>query len=209
MKTKHLIIITALLASIAPFKAGAQFAIGTRHGIAISTLSKPGDLYDNDNLTTSYTGGLFVTIPMAKKLSLQPEINNICKGRRDEIDLSGNSQETTYTYDYLQIPIMARYTMGLGSNMKPSLFFNAGPYSSLLLKTDNHLSNGDELPASQVKKDSNTPDFGIVLGGGIILPVNKVKIQLDLRYDLGLTKLDNQPSDYRTKSLSLAAGIMF
>jgi hypothetical protein len=208
MKTRHLIIITALLASNVPFKAGAQFAIGTRHGIAISTLSKPGDLCDNDNLTASYTGGLFVNIPMVKQLSLQPEINYIRKGRCDENN-PGNNVGTTCNYNYLQIPVLARYTRGLGNSSKSSLFFNAGPYSSLLLKTDNHLANGDEVPASQVKEDKKTPDFGLVMGGGVIFPVKKVKIQFDLRYDLGLTKLDNQPSDYRTKSLSIAAGILF
>jgi len=39
--------------------------------------------------------------------------------------------------------------------------------------------------------------------------LNKCKLQFDLRYEMGLSKLNNQPEDYRTKAISLAAGILF
>jgi hypothetical protein len=209
MKTKHLIIITALLASMISFKAEAQFAIGTRQGISMSTLSKPGNLYDNDNLTTSYTGGVFATLPIIRNMALQPEVNYIRKGRCDENNSTSLGLETTCKYHYLQIPVMARYSITTLLGPKSTVFFNAGPYAALLLKSERKLTNGDELPASQAVKDDKTPDFGIILGGGVLFKVDKLKLQFDLRYDMGLNKLDNQPEDYRTKALSIAAGILF
>jgi hypothetical protein len=209
MKTKNLIMITVLVSFMIPCRTEAQFAIGTRHGIAISTLSKPGNLYDNDNLTTSYTGGIFASIPLVRNLALQPEVNYIRIGRCDENNTSTAGIETTCKYNYLQIPVMARYTPPALRNGNSSIFFNAGPYASILLKSERHLSNGDEQPASQKVSDDKTPDLGIILGGGGVYKINKLKLQFDLRYNMGLNKVDNQPDSFCTKSLCLAAGILF
>ena len=209
MKTNKMIRIAVILLTIVPFMARAQVSFGTRQGITISTLSKPGDLYDNDQLTVSYTGGVFASIPLVKNLAVQPEINYIRKGRCSENNISGTSQETTCKYNYLQVPVLARYSSSLSGYPKSSIFFNAGPYAAVLLKSERNLSNGNELPASQVTETDKSPDLGLILGGGITFPVNKFKFQVDLRYDMGLSKLDNQPDDYRTKALSLAVGIAF
>ena len=128
MKTNKTIKLALVLLTLVPIMAEAQISFDTRHGIAISTLSKPGDLYDNDNLTVSYTGGAFAVIPMVKNLAIQPEINYIRKGRCDENNLSGSSQETTCKYHYLQVPVLARYNAIITGNSESCIFFNAGPY---------------------------------------------------------------------------------
>ena len=209
MKTNKLMSIAAMLIMTIPFHAGAQVSIGTRQGITFSTLSQIGNLYDNNQIAVSYTGGIFANIPVKGALAFQPELNYIRKGRCSETELSGTSQETDCNYNYLQVPVMMRYTADLTGKSSTKIFFNAGPYAAFLFKTESKLKSGEELPANTLTDNHKDPDLGFILGGGITVPLSKFRIQLDLRYDMGLTKLNNQPDDFRTKSLSLAAGILF
>jgi hypothetical protein len=209
MKTSKMITLVLVLSSLIPNIANAQVSFGTRHGLAVSTISKTGDIYDNADLSASYTGGLFVSIPLYSNLAIQPEINYIRKGRCNEKELNGTNLETCCKYDYLQLPVLARYSASLSPGSKTNLFFNAGPYAALMLKSENRLINGDELPSGLGVKDAKTPDFGLILGGGVEFPVRSFKVQFDLRYDMGLNKIDGQPDDFRTKSMSLGAGLIF
>jgi hypothetical protein len=44
---------------------------------------------------------------------------------------------------------------------------------------------------------------------GVTFPVKKLTLQADLRYDMGLSKVNFQPDDYHTKAMSLSRGILF
>jgi hypothetical protein len=57
MKTKLLTLAIFTMATLLTAPVYAQVSFGTRHGLAISTLSKTGDFYDNDEMHFSYTGG--------------------------------------------------------------------------------------------------------------------------------------------------------
>lgn len=205
MKTKILLASLAILLMINPFSSSAQISYGTRHGVTISTLSKIGDLYDNNDLSYSYTGGIFAAYSFKHGISVQPEINYLAKGRKNESTGTNLANETDYTYHYLQVPVLCRYTAR--ATDKCSLFLNAGPYAAALLKTETKSSVGTENLSSN--EDSKKPDVGILLGGGISVPVQKIRLEFDLRYEMGLVPLDNQPDDFRTKAFSLTAGIRF
>ena len=50
-------------------------------------------------------------------------------------------------------------------------------------------------------------DWGATVGIGFQTPICNQQIRFDLRYDIGMSEIGNQPSDYRTKALSLTVGI--
>ncbi|HPT14027.1 MAG TPA: porin family protein [Bacteroidales bacterium] len=208
MKTKRLIITAMVSIMLLSFPAIAQISVGTRQGISFSTLSKIGDIYDNNQFTTSYTGGIFLTVPVKGHLSFAPEVNFIRKGRSDEqneITLGNVSKH----YDYLQVPVMVRYNSTLTESDNYTIFFNAGPYAGFLLKSQTKKAGSSEWINDSYESNDKDPDFGLMAGGGVTVPLNKCKLQFDLRYEMGLSKLNNQPEDYRTKAISLAAGILF
>lgn len=201
MKTRLFITQACVLFMLLPLFSNAQIHLGTRHGVSMSTLSKTGDLYDNDELKIAYTGGVFAQIHLKPSLTIQPEVNYICKGRSSENE---NSEDATL--HYLQIPVLAGYEFGLNKSL--SAYLNAGPFVAPLLKSEYKGISGSDINSNADATDKKT-DFGLIMGGGILIPVNKVKIMIDLRYDLGLGKLDQQPEDFRTKALSLTTGIKF
>ena len=208
MKTKLLTLAIFAMAIILTVPVYAQVSFGTRHGLAISTLAKTGDLYDNDEMHFSYTGGIFVTAPVKGVFAIQPELNYICKGRSSE---TSEFIETSYQsrYHYLQIPVLARFNTHLSMTEKTKVYFNVGPYVSTLLKSQNKPENVSDWKDDNYDDVDKDPDFGLILGMGVTFPVNKYTLQADLRYDMGLSKLNYQPDSYRTKALGITIGIIF
>ncbi|HPF64608.1 porin family protein [Lentimicrobium sp.] len=208
MKTKILTLAIFTMATILTVPVNAQVSFGTRHGLAISTLAKTGDLYDNDEMLFSYTGGIFITAPVKGVFAIQPELNYICKGRSDE---TTEFIESSYRsrYHYLQVPVLARFNTNLSMTENTKVYFNAGPYISALLISQNKPDGSSEWKDDDYDEVGKDPDLGIILGMGVTFPVNRLTLQADLRYDLGLAKLNYQPEDYHTKALSLTIGILF
>ncbi|PKP46954.1 MAG: hypothetical protein CVT94_13020 [Bacteroidetes bacterium HGW-Bacteroidetes-11] len=208
MKTKIVTLAIFVMATILTAPVHAQISFGTRHGVTISTLAKTGDLYDNEEMHFAYTGGIFVTAPVKGVFAIQPELNYICKGRSNE---SSEFIESNYQsrYHYLQIPVLARFNTHLSMTEKTKVYFNAGPYASALLKSQNKPENVSDWKDDKYNDVDKDPDFGLVLGMGVTFPVNKLTLQADLRYDMGLSKLNYQPDDYRTKALGITIGIIF
>jgi hypothetical protein len=208
MKTKTKMLVLLMLSLFFMNGANAQISVGTRHGISISTLSKTGDLADNDEMIATYTGGLFVTLPVKGDFAIQPELNYLCKGRSSE-ETEFTSTEFSSRYHYLQLPVMLRYNSNVTGNENTKLYFTAGPYASALLKSQCKLENCNEWSDDNYDNVDKDPDLGVIFGMGVTFPVKNLKLQADLRYDMGLSKLNFQPDDYRTKALSLSLGIMF
>lgn len=187
----------------------AQMHFGVRNGLALTTLSAKGDLYNDDNLTYSYTAGVFNNIQIFKPLAFQTEINYVRKGRSGETNELNTNLKTDYMLHYLQIPAILQYrNTDIFQKEGSALYLGAGPYASFLISNKTKYSNDTEGVVPEVDKSSKV-DWGITFGVGCMLPVVAQKVNIDLRYDMGLSEIEFQPTDYRTKSLSLTAGIMF
>ena len=181
----------------------AQVNFGLRTGAAATTFANKGDITDNSNITFSFTGGGFVDIPLSKSLSLQPEINYVRKGRSDETEELSTITATDFMVHYLQIPVLLQLKDAKMFEKSGSAFFiNAGPYAGFAL--NNQISPSGNVPVS----DSKNTDWGVTFGIGFQTPIFKNDIRFDLRYDMGLSEIANQPVDYRTKALSLTVGII-
>ncbi|MCE1198365.1 MAG: PorT family protein [Marinilabiliales bacterium] len=201
MKTlKQLLIPAMILMLVMP--AMGQVNYGLRTGLAVSTLSDKGDLCDNSQATLSWTAGAFLGVPVSNSFYIQPELNYIRKGRSNETTELGTLLKTDYSLNYLQIPVLLQYRDNqlIGSE-KYIFYINAGPYASLALSDKVDPSGNATVTAS--KKN----DWGATFGIGMETPIAGQQIRFDLRYDMGLSKIANQPEDYRTKCLSLTVGI--
>jgi hypothetical protein len=209
MKTKSILLVVAI-SLLAPAALLAQTTFGLRNGVAATTLSAKGDLYNDNNVTFSYTAGVFSTIQFNKSLAIQPELNYVRKGRNSETTELNTTTETDFLIDYLQVPVLFQYRNDQLLNKSGSVFYiHAGPYAAFVLNTKTKISDNNENAAEVETDDSKNTDWGATMGIGFQTPVFKQDICFDLRYDMGLSEIAQQPTDYRTKALSLTVGIKF
>lgn len=201
MKTKNsmLLLLALLFISTVTF---SQTNFGLRTGLAVTTFANKGDLTDNSNVTLSCIAGGFLDIPISKSFFIQPEINYIRKGRSNETSELNTNIETDYMVHYMQVPVLFQYRdVTMLKNSGSTFYVNAGPYAAFGL-------NSQIMPSNSIlASDSNKTDWGVTAGIGFQTPIFAKNIRFDLRYDIGLSEIANQPVDYRTKGLSLTVGI--
>ena len=208
MKTKNSIMLALALMLIST-SAFSQINFGIRSGAAASTFSDKGNLYNDHEVTFSYTGGVFATIPVIKSFAIQPELNYIRKGRTNETAELNTGVETDFLLHYLEVPVLFQYRNDQMLNKSGSVFYiNVGPYAAFVLKTQTRVSDDNADGALVPVSDSKNTDWGATMGIGFQTPVFKKDICFDLRYDMGLSEIEQQPTDYRTKCLSLTVGIV-
>ncbi len=180
----------------------AQNQFGIRQGAAVTTLSMKGDLLDNTNVTYSYVASAFFDLELNKSFAVQPEINYIRKGRYNETSQLNISNPTDFMLHYVQVPVLLQFRDAKTLEQSGSCFYiNAGPYAAFVAGNQTRPSN------SLVAPKSNKTDWGATFGIGYQTPIFTKDIRFDLRYDMGLSSIANQPEDYHTKALSLTVGI--
>lgn len=195
-----------MLVSVSTF---AQTTFGLKQGAAMTTLSAKGDLYNDNNNSFSYNAGLFATIPVNTFLAIQPEINYVRKGRCNETTELNTTTKTDFLLHYMQVPVLLQYRNNQLLNKSASVFFiNAGPYAGFVLDTQTRVSESSEGGMLVPVEDNKNTDWGAVFGIGVQTPIRGKEVRFDLRYDMGLSEIANQPTDYRTKALSLTVGII-
>lgn len=208
MKTKKSILLASVLMLISS-ATFAQVNFGLRSGIAASTFSDKGNLYNDHEVTYSYTGGVFVNVPVIKSFAVQPELNYVRKGRSNETTELNTATKTDFMIHYLEVPILFQYRNDQMLNKSGSEFYiNAGPYAAFALNTQTRTSGNNEGSLVAVN-DSKNNDWGVTFGVGFQTPIFKKDICFDLRYDMGVTEIELQPAEYRTKCLNLTVGMVF
>jgi hypothetical protein len=209
MKTKNSILLTLAISLLIPTALSAQTALGLRQGVAATTFSDKGNLYNDNEVTFSYTAGVFSTFSLNKSWAIQPEVNYVRKGRSNETAELNTTTKTDFLVHYMQVPVLMQYRNDQLLNKSGSVFYiNAGPYAGFALSTQTCISETSEGGTLVPIDDSEKTDWGAAFGIGFQTPIRGKDVRVDLRYDMGLTEIANQPTDYRTKALSLTIGII-
>lgn len=135
-------------------------------GISISPDAKIGAVF-----------GAFVKFEVSEKFAIQPELLYVMKGTKMDGDIFESSEDVTFKYNYLSIPIVAKYYMG-GFNLQ------AGPSFDFLMSAKVDYGDGED----DIKDDLKGLDLGLALGAGYDLPSG---LGFDIRYVMGLTDINN------------------
>lgn len=216
-----------LLVTLFAFGAAghAQVSVIPKGGLTYSTVSLPnnsGVAFDKDDVMSlpGFTAGIGFDLPIAGEgfFSVQPELLYIQKGYRAKTTGDLGSREETDSYNYLEVPVLAKINFG---SERVKLYVNAGPSFAYALNgrftqkiTAGPLSFADEgknifgeVPDNSIGDDAylsprhyNRVDAGVQFGGGIGLQVGPGAVLLDARYGMGLTNFfkgnrDNGDSD--------------
>jgi len=147
----------------------AQFALGIKGGLNFAKL----DVEDvSTKNRTGFHGGAFALIKLTK-IGIQPEIIFSQQGTKLKID--GDNAEANF--NYINIPVIVKLYTVAGINLQ------VGPQFGFISKA--------EIEGTSVKDAIKKSDLSLALGAGWDLPFG---LTIDARYNLGLSKIDDDAS---------------
>lgn len=178
--------------AIMAFGVAAQaqdMKFGVKAGVNFANLG--GDAETSGSRTGFHVGGL-AEFKLSEQFSIQPELVYSMQGAKEEI----LGEEFDVKYDYLNIPIMAKYYLMEG------LSLHAGPQIGFLMS-----AKADD---EDIKDGTNSIDFGIAGGAEYELSMG---VFFQARYYAGLSNTyDGEDSDdYKAPNnvISLSVGYKF
>ncbi len=174
---------------------------GLKAGLNIASLS--GDEVDDLDSRMGLAVGGYLSVPVAPSFSIQPELLYSMKGASD----SFAGVDVTLKLDYLEIPVLAKYTFGLpGAPVKPSIF--AGPALGLKLSSKVKVEGFGESEEEDLEDVKDT-DFGLVFGAGLAFNLGSNSVGVDVRYNLGLTSIDDTGEGFDVKNNVISLMVSF
>jgi hypothetical protein len=174
-----------------------QFEVGIESGANITSLH--GDKlprYFDWQLTP--IGSIKLQYHFTDILSLVAQMgyeSKGCKGKNlkllDNEGMNlGSNYTFSYTYQYLTVPVLLRYT-----SINSGFFVNAGPYMGYLLQYTEKMGPYTLNRTS----DMGRIDFGVSLGLGMSFPVSdRINLTFELRNNLGLTNVWTSNETYQS-----------
>lgn len=181
MRKINLFIIVFLLGAGTAF-AQAQFSLGIKGGLNFANLDANSTQKSYDN-RTGYHVGAFTLIKLSK-IGIQPEIILSQQGSNVKYS-SGNSFNSNFSY--VNIPVILKLYTVAGINLQ------AGPQFGFLMN-DPVVEDPQGNTIDNAYKKS---DVSLGLGVGWDLPFG---LTIDARYNLGLNKIEDDPSLGATKN---------
>lgn len=162
-------------------------------------------------------GAVFI-IPVGKLLAIQPEVLYVRKGSERSFTTAAGKFTNDITYDYIDVPLLLRLSLGDTYGESIGLYLNAGVYGGYVLNgksvNETPLGNSEVDYTFDDQDNQQRVDFGLVGGAGLTLG----NLFLELRYTHGTNNLldddaDNSNDGKFTKlqhrGLGLSAGIIF
>jgi len=190
LKITLLVIAFAGISQLA--SAQAQFAVGIKGGLNFAKLDVSGSFSDNYKGRTGYHAGAFALVKVGM-IGIQPEVIFSRQGST----LKVNSQNLDQNYDYINIPVIAKFYLPLGLNLQ------AGPQFGFLSKAEAETVVNNVVQTVDVKSAYKSSDVSLGLGAGWDLPFG---LTIDARYNLGLTKINDGGSDQKNRVFQVSLG---
>lgn len=205
----------------------AQVQLGLQAGVNFADVSIdpiPEGISLETSMKTGFLFGGVVFYSFSPILGLQLEPAYIQRGAK--VDESYTEEgitfkaEETLTADYIDVPLLLKASFGEGS-VKPYLMAGASvafQLGDVEIEIDKATLDGeditDQIPSDLKKQkvESNSPDFLLNFGGGVLFPLGQVNIFIEGQYNLGLTNLNNEPDDdteIKNKGIQVKAGVLF
>lgn len=183
MRKRYLsILVFALVAASAAPAIAGKISFGANLGILMSNVTGTPEGWEGaKSYRTTATGGVYLNYALSESFSLQPEIVYASKG------FAGNIYEdewfdidATASFDYIEIPVLARYSFMPGKKFRPCVL--AGASLSYCMASELEVSQWPASVTVDISSLTHTTDFGLILGGGFGYEVGKGTLTFDIRY---------------------------
>ena len=192
MKSRLLSIAVALL--LFATSQAQSFHAGFKAGANINKIT--GESF-SQQFTYGYHAGVFATLGLGTKLSIQPEvllnqINTDTSSQFSKIYSSFASNASHVKLNYLSIPVL------IGYKLAPFLTIQAGPQFGILMNNNNNLvQNG--------KQAFKKGDLSMLAG----LQIKVGAIRVYGRYAIGVNNINDIDNKDKWKSQSFQIGVGF
>lgn len=209
---KNVILASAAFAGIISGSVFAQVTLspGFTGGVSISKekLKSSGLTIEGDNVTGLTVGGV-LDIGMTQNFSVEPGLIFTQRGTKISMDFGGTSVTATHSLNYLEIPVVAKGKLPLGTVTPYAL---AGVSLGILLSA-NTTAEATGMPSTDEEDTSTTAtDFGLNFGGGAELAMGNVKPYVEFSYYLGLLNIAKDASSdesEKSQGMAIRAGLKF
>ncbi len=188
---------------------GQVWQYGIQAGLSGAVQSKTGDLYNNEDIRTGFTAGVFVCYQLQDRIGLQTGLDY------SQLGFSGRQPEGPSAfrldgqYDYLELPILVRYSLPVKGNTR--FFGVAGLYGGMLVSSNikSHYMQETMRVPDYYYEDPETFSAGYQAGVGFSFPAAMHHLSLCVMYKGGLTKVFSYDPDIRNKQLTVTMGWPF
>lgn len=204
---RKLVVIAAALGlglGTATTTSAQSIIVGGEAGINIADVSVSTDFFDvSPDSRTGFWGGIYAEFGIGPIFAIRPEVLYSAKGFK----ISEAGAEARLRANYIQIPVLFEAVIPVsGSPIRPVLF--VGP--AFAFETSCKVQGDIETLSLDVSIDCDDPifdgdlsrkttDFSLIFGGELGVAVGRVIPAIGVRYDLGLTNLDD--SDIANESI--------
>lgn len=190
--------------------------IGVRISTNIANFNVSEDLGDalELNYKMGFGLGVYYKVALDENLSFQPEINYVQQGAKISGEEQGFTLSSVFKFNYIQIPILAKYQFGEPDRI--NFFVEGGPYVGFGIgkgKQETCFDGDCDVEETSFGNsdddDIKNPDFGIQVGGGLII---NSKLSFDIRYVYGIQNLLNEADDddfIRNTAFNIGVGYSF
>ncbi|HOW08496.1 MAG TPA: porin family protein [Bacteroidales bacterium] len=189
----------------------AQLNYGLHAGLNVETQAELGLLWNNVDLYQGLTVGAVLEYETGNSLSFQTEVNYKKKGEKVVSWINEKKTVLTREFNYVTVPLLVKYNFkaaDAGDDWKFSLF--TGPYAGFLTSVHAKSRFDGNTTSVDINDQAEKNDWGVVFGGGISKELrNGTAVTADLRYDMGLSKVDKENPDLRNKGFGIVIGYMF
>lgn len=174
-----------------------EFHYGIHAGTNFAVQSEIADYFHNDQIRIGLHAGIFGNLALTNNLSLQTEVNYDQKGAK--------SNDVIKKYDYISVPVLAKYSLGKSDKTALTFNINVGPYAAFLVNAE--IDNNGVI--SDVKDATEDFEAGAILGFGMKYPIANNSLVFDLRLGLGLTNFDITDTEPNNKYIGVSLGYEF
>ena len=205
------IVVTVCVVALLPGVAAAQsIGGGVKGGVSLADvpdiaggLDAASDILER---RIGYAVGGFVAIGLGHGFSIQPEALYTQKGVGARAPGGTASSEFTFKADYVDVPILGRFTFGKG--LRAYVF--AGPSLNFLISAKAKSGFGGTASETDVSEDMESFEAALVLGGGIEIG----PLLVEARWSEGLTNIladgvSPAGPELKTRTLLVLGGLRF
>jgi hypothetical protein len=155
-------------------------------------------------------GGLF-TVDVNDNFAVQSGLLWSRKGSDGDVTLQGDipglgvvdlTANVTMTLDYVEVPILGVLSFPAG----PSMRFRAmaGPVLSFKSNAEIDVEVAGYSQSEDFGDEVKSVDVGGLIGVGLVIPAGALNFNVDARYTMGFTSIDDSDSDLDIKNSAIA-----
>jgi len=190
---KHLGFFLAILMLSHPAASAPWVSFGAKAGLYTANTTEIPTGWPQTSFKNGFAGGVYMDYAFNRYFSLQPEVLYVTKGLNAGRANSRYVVNYAARFDYIEIPLLAKFTVTGKSHFSP--FFFAGPGIGINLAADVDIDITDTRTDESASGSSdwsgimNRTEFCFSFGAGCRYAIGLGGITADARFDLGLSNV--------------------